>query len=357
MARARSRETLGSAGQVRAQHVGDLLENVAAASCFARLADERIETRHDRDRGVEIGIYSGLVSAHRPQVARLLEDRDEVSELGGEGLPLGRQCDMRQAREGSRDVDSGIAALRRDGAIEGDMPIENAAHRIGDRIIVVVAIDENRKYAGDVARSLRAWTTSLEQSWQFGENARRKAARHGRFALGDRDLTRRLCKSGDGVHDKKYGMSLIAKVFGDRHSRVCGGTAQQSALIARGDNGHRTSLTGPKGGFDEFSDFAPALSDQADDDHIESVGGGEHSEESRLSDARSREYAESLPDAERREQIYNSYARIDPLRNEPPPQGWWRRRIYILRARPSWKRAAPIDRMAKRVDDSAAPCR
>ncbi len=90
------RPTRSGTRRLRSRHVGDLPENVAAASCFARLADERIETRHDRDRGVEIGIYSGLVSAHRPQVASVLEDRDQVSRASGVNACLvGRQCDIR----------------------------------------------------------------------------------------------------------------------------------------------------------------------------------------------------------------------------------------------------------------------
>ncbi len=60
-----------------------------------------------------------------------------------------------RARHGARHrlehVDGRIAAALGDGALHHDVAVENAAHRVGDRLVMIVAVDQHREDAGDGA--------------------------------------------------------------------------------------------------------------------------------------------------------------------------------------------------------------
>ena len=100
--------------------------------------------------------------------------------------PVQAICARREIE--AEHVDGGEAPLVGDGAIENDMAVERAADRVGDGIIVVVAVDEDRKNAGDRALALFAGAGALQKPRQVAEDARRIAARDGGLSGGQRDL-------------------------------------------------------------------------------------------------------------------------------------------------------------------------
>src|SRR6516164_1992081 len=63
---------------------------------------------------------------------------------------------VRHPRHGREDVDGRVSPFVGNGAIEHDVPVERAANRVGDRIVVVVSVDEDGKDAGDRTRSFNA---------------------------------------------------------------------------------------------------------------------------------------------------------------------------------------------------------
>ena len=52
-------------------------------------------------------------------------------------------------RQAAQDVDRRVAAALGNSAVKHDMAIQNSAHRVGDRLVVIVAFDEDRKQASD----------------------------------------------------------------------------------------------------------------------------------------------------------------------------------------------------------------
>jgi hypothetical protein len=63
------------------------------------------------------------------------------------------------------------------------MAVEDAAHGVGDRLVMVVAIDQNGEDAGDCAL-LGAVTGPSEEPRQLGEHGRRAALGGWRLACG-----------------------------------------------------------------------------------------------------------------------------------------------------------------------------
>src|SRR3546814_5329057 len=58
---------------------------------------------------------------------------------------LRRVAGRQGARDAAQHVDRGIAVALRDGAVEHDMAVDDAAHRVGDRLVMIVAFDQNRE--------------------------------------------------------------------------------------------------------------------------------------------------------------------------------------------------------------------
>ncbi len=103
------------------------------------------------ERGVERGIAAGAVGADRDQIRLLVQRR----ERGAHALPgahdlLGDDL-ADQARDALQYVDRGIVAGVRQRAREHDVAVEDRAHRVGDRLVHVVAVDEHGVETGDRA--------------------------------------------------------------------------------------------------------------------------------------------------------------------------------------------------------------
>jgi hypothetical protein len=73
--------------------------------------------------------------------------------------------------------------------------VERAAHGVGDGIIVVVAVDKDRKNAGDRPFAFFAGSGALQKPRQIAKNAWRIAARDGRLAGGQGDIAGRRGRS------------------------------------------------------------------------------------------------------------------------------------------------------------------
>ena len=108
-----------------------------------------------------------------------------------------------RARDRAQHVDRRIAAALGDRAVEHDMAVEDAAHRVGDRLVVIVALDQHGEEAGDAALA-GAGAGALQELRQLGEDGRRIALGGRRLAGGEADLALRHGKARDAVHEAEH---------------------------------------------------------------------------------------------------------------------------------------------------------
>ena len=166
------------------------------------------------------------------------------------------------------------------------------------------------------------------------------------FALGQGEPRER-------IHDQQHVLAGIAKIFRHGGRGLCRLHPHECRLIAGGDNDHaagqplRSQIP-----LDEFVDFAAALANQADDNHIGRRVAGHHSQRHALAYARAGENAQPLADAAGQQAIDRSDAGGECLVDPRPIDG--RRRFAS-----EWdsfgeqRLGLAVDRFAAGVDHAA----
>src|SRR5262249_32581153 len=111
---------------------------------------------------------------------------------GIRGHHLPRTIDAREmiligrAWHGARDrlqhVDCGISAAFGDRALHDDVSVENAPYGVGNRLVMIITVDQDREDSRDRPLLRRAWTGPFQQTRQLGEDGRRVALRRWRLA-------------------------------------------------------------------------------------------------------------------------------------------------------------------------------
>ncbi len=176
------------------------------------------------------------------------------------------------------------------------MPVQYAAHSIGDRLVMVVALHQHGKEAGDgtgAALGVRAGT--LQQARQFGEDARRETARGWRLPGGQADLAQGHGEARDTVHHQQHAPALVPEVLGHRHGGKCGVAPHQRCRVGSGaDHDAAREASRPEIILDKLAQLAPAFPDQADHRDIAIRVACQHGHEAGLADAGGGEKAESL---------------------------------------------------------------
>ena len=101
--------------------------------------------------GVELGVVAGHVGAQLDQVARLVVARQQLARAPRRGHVLAAGHAAHHARDRALDVDGrevpGLGQLAR----QHDVAVEDAARRVGDRVLRVVAFAEHGVEGGDRA--------------------------------------------------------------------------------------------------------------------------------------------------------------------------------------------------------------
>ncbi len=120
-------------------------------------------------RGVEFAVVAGRVGAELDQVARLVE-------LGQQRARTARRLQMlaaghvgHHARHRFLDVDGRVVAGLGQLARQHDVAVEDAARRVGDRVLLVVAFGQHGVERGDRAAAVAAVAAALDQLRQLGE--------------------------------------------------------------------------------------------------------------------------------------------------------------------------------------------
>ncbi len=164
------------------------------------------------------------------------------------------------------------------------MPVEDTAHRVGDRLVEVVPLDEDGVKAGD-ATALEV-AGPLQKPRERGEDARGVPLGGRGLADGETDLAHRHGETGGGVHHEEHLLPLRLEVFGDGGRDIGAAHAYQGRLVARRHHDHRFSEPlRLQVLLDELAQLAAALSDQGDHVDVRLGVAGDHAEEGRLADA------------------------------------------------------------------------
>ena len=119
-----------------------------------------------------------------------------------------------------RDADGRIMAALRQAALQHDMPIEQAARRVGDRLVEIVAVHQHGEDASDAAG--RGVAELLHRARQQLKYRRRVAARAGRFAQRQTQLALRHRQARQTVeHEEDIG-SARAEIVGHGDGHLSG---------------------------------------------------------------------------------------------------------------------------------------
>ena len=148
-------------------------------------------------------------------------------------------------------------------------------------------------------------------------------------------------------------LAAVAVVLGNRGGVVRALHAHQRRRVGRrGDDDAARQAFGFEDVFDEFLDFAAALADQADDDHVGRGVARHHAEQHRLADAGAGEQADALAAADGEHGVDRAHAGVERLADRVAVHRVDRPAQHRLEARVA-DRAAAVDRRAVRIDDAA----
>src|SRR5690606_9259689 len=101
------------------------------------------------DRGIHQRVRSRLVGPDVEKVLGSLAGGERLAQRGCPRTVFGRDHLAGDPRNGGERVDGGKVAGNRKLAVEHDVPVEDGSGGVGDRLIVVVTVDEHRVDTGD----------------------------------------------------------------------------------------------------------------------------------------------------------------------------------------------------------------
>jgi hypothetical protein len=170
-------------------------------------------------------------------------------------------------RKGRRGIDSGVAAAGGDHPIENDVSIEDASHLVGDGLIHVAPLDQNRVDGRDGTTG--ALARSLEETRKHREHTRGISTPCGSLPSRKADLALRTCKARHRIDEKHDAHSLIAKVLRIGRRDLRGTQALERSDIARGyDDDAASNPRLPEGVLEELTNLTASLADQRDDNGV-----------------------------------------------------------------------------------------
>ena len=261
------------------------------------------------------------------------------------------------ARYGAQHIHRRVAPGLGNRAIKHDMPIQNAAHRIGHGFIMIIAFHQHGEKCGDgTRRIIRPRPGTFQKPRQFSEDRRRIAARGRRLPHRQANFAQRQSKASHTIHQQQHLQALIAEMLGHRHGGIGGFAPERCRAIRCGTN-HDTAgkLLGPQIIFDEFAQFAPAFTDKRKDNHIRRQPARQHGHEGGFAHAGSREKPKPLPAPDRGKQIKHSHPQRQPHPKAGALAGCRCRRMGWALDGAWCRHGSAIKRPAHRVQDPPKP--
>uniref|UniRef100_A0A6V1RAB4 Uncharacterized protein n=1 Tax=Heterosigma akashiwo TaxID=2829 RepID=A0A6V1RAB4_HETAK len=302
---------------------------------------------------IELGVGPRGVGAELDQVAGLVVFRQKLAKAT-RGIDLVLGCNTaHHPRHRTLDVDRRVVDGLGQVARQHDMAVQDAARRIGDRVLRVITLGQHRVEGGDRAFAGQAVAAAFDQLRQLGEAAGWVALGGRRLADGQRDLALRHRVAGQAVHQQQHMPPLVAEVFGDGGRVMRALQAHQRRRVGRcGNDDAAPAAFLAQDVLDEFLHLAAALADQADDDHIRLGVARHHAEQHALADAGAGEQAQALAAAHRQQGIDGPHAGIQRRAHRVAVHRIDRAAHHGLVV-DAGQVAAAVQRMAMRVDDAA----
>ena len=184
-----------------------------------------------------------------------------------------------------------------------DVAVEDRAGGVGDRLVVVVALDEHGVEAGDAARAARC-----RRARAAGAAARRRTA-GSRGSPGGSPADRPISRWAMATRVRLSIISTTCRPLSRNHSaiRVATNAARSrtsGGCVGGGDDDDRAGQAlGAEVVLEELADLAATLADQRDHGDLGVGAAGDHRQQAGLADAGAGEDAEALAAAARRQRV------------------------------------------------------
>jgi hypothetical protein len=232
--------------------------------------------------------------------------------------------------------------------------IQDGARGVGDRLVVIVAVDEDGEDAGN--RSLIGIAKPLEDRCEELHRGRGEAARARWFSALEADLTLSGCESREAVEEKENVGAGGAEIVGDRQGAGDGPQAHERRFVRRG---HKHDRAGEalllEAVIEKGTNLAAAFADEDDDVHVRRCIAGDFAEERTLADATAGEQADALTFAEGQEAIKDALAGAEDFGHGGTGHGggWTGERGPFARGADG---RAAVDGFGESIEDTAEEC-
>jgi hypothetical protein len=249
-----------------------------------RLTQELLDVGLQAQRAVDLRIRARNVRTNVDQIAGLLIGKHRVSDHRAHGQVIGgRQC-AEQTADTLQHVDGWIVVLLGQRSRKNDVAVQDAAHRVGDRVLHVVAFGEHGVQTGDTAAVGHA--SPLQQPRQHREHRRWIPTRDRRLAYGESNFALGHGEASDRVHHQRDVLAAGTKVFGNRGGNPGALQSLQRRLVRGRDHNHRAGQPiSSEVVCDELLDLAATLTNQGDDVDVGFTVAGDHAQQRALADA------------------------------------------------------------------------
>ena len=235
---------------------------------------------------------------------------------------------------------------------QDDVAVQDGAGGVADRVLHVVALDEDGVEPGDAAR--RRGAGALQQPGQHREDARREAAGGRRLAGRQADLALREGHAGQAVHHQDDVAPRVAEPLGDPGGDEGRPQPHDRRLVrGRDDDDGAGQALGAEVVLEELPDLATTLADQGDDGDLGVGAAGDHRQQAGLADARTGHDAEALTATAGRQRVHGAYAEAQLLVDARAEQGV-RGLVVDHHVGQVRERGAAVDRAAEAVQHPAA---
>ena len=156
--------------------------------------------------------------------------------------------------------------------------------------------------------SLDARSGALEEARQVAEDARRIASRNGRLSRRQRHVARRMGEPRHRINDQQNRIAPVAKVFGNRHGVFAARGGASSGFRHRSRRQPPLSVALRRPSRSRNSRTSRPRSPTSAMTTVSNCGArASIASKRRFADAGASEYAHTLPDAERREEIDHAH--------------------------------------------------
>src|SRR5580704_7621600 len=168
------------------------------------------------------------------------------------------------------------------------MPIQNAAHLVGNWFVHVAPLDQDgvdRRDAssGRLARAFEQAGENGERAWRIAAPRRGLARREAHFPLSPG-------KAGDRVDEQEDPRTVITEMLSVGRGNLRRPQALERGRVTRRNDDHTLLAPfGPQRSLEKLTDLATPFADESDDDDVCIGAAGDRPEERALADARPRE--------------------------------------------------------------------